>query len=130
MMSNDVDFPFFFFKGSERTVTKANLEAVATEHKFHNGAMLAPLEEGQVLFSLRGHARQGHIIVVVGRGLLALVVHALLGSFATGLCIHEGFVMGAALVVRPVPHDLGQTADQQQLCYLHSVIVDGQMGMS
>ena len=99
-------------------VYRANLKSGPTEHKLHNSGVLAPLEEGQVLLGLGSTSRQRNIIVMVCRRVLALVVHALLAVLAAGLCIHQGLVVCAALVVCAMPNDLGQTSDEQQLGHL------------
>ena len=84
-----------------------DLEAVPAEHKLHNSGVLASLEEGQVLLGLRGHSRQGHIIVVMRWRLLRLVMQALLAVLAASFSIHEGLVVCTALIVCSVTHNLG-----------------------
>lgn len=36
------------------------------------------------------------------------------------LSLHESLVVGAALLIRSVPHNAGQAPAQQQLCHLHA----------
>jgi len=99
-----------------------DLEAVPAEHKLHNSGVLASLEEGQVLLGLRGHSRQGHIIVVMRWRLLRLVMQALLAVLAAGFSVHEGLVVRTALVVCSVTHNLGEATHQQELCNLQTMI--------
>ena len=83
------------------------LESRPTGYKVHNSRVLAPLEEGQVLLGLWGHSRHRHIIVMMHRGLFALVVETLLAGLAAVFCIHEGLVVCTALIVCSMAHDGG-----------------------
>ena len=93
-----------------------------TEYKLHNSSVLGSLQGEEVLLGLGSSARQGDVIVMVRWRLSVFVVDTLLAGAARLLSIHQGFVVGAALVIRAMLHNLSQASHEQQLRDLHFTV--------